>query len=267
MTSAPHQITLRSEFTRVSDVTMHARVAVEPGTEHRTPVVLVHGFVLASRVMAPAGELLAREFPVYLPDLPGFGESDKPPVQTLDQLTEALAGWLEARGIERASFISNSMGCELIINLAVAHPNSVSRMVLQGPSVDPPARSYDGMVGRLMKNMIKERSSELNAIARDDYAKATIPRVVKTAYMTFRDEPEKKLPAIRCPVLVVRAGNDPVISQEWAEQVAALAPQGRLVVIPGYCHTVHFIAPAAFVDVVRPFLFEGERESVAAAAD
>jgi pimeloyl-ACP methyl ester carboxylesterase len=194
--------------------------------------------------------------------MPGFGESDKPPVQTLDQMTEAIEGWLAARGIERASFIGNSMGCELIINLAVAYPHRVARMVLQGPSVDPPARSYDGMAGRLMKNMIKERSSDLNAIAREDYAKATIPRVVKTAFMTFRDEPEKKLPAVQCPVLVVRGGNDPVISQGWAEQVASIPRDGRLLVIPGYCHTIHFIAPGAFVDAIRPFLFEGEREPV-----
>lgn len=212
--------------------------------------------------MAPAAGLLARDFPVYVPDMPGFGDSDKPPAQTLDQMMEAIEGWLQARGIERASFIGNSMGCELIIKLAVAYPHRVARMVLQGPSVDPPARSYDGMAGRLMKNMIKERSSALNDIARDDYAKATIPRVVKTAFMTFKDEPEKKLPAVECPVLVVRGGSDPVISQEWAERVASLPRDGRLIVIPNYAHTVHFIAPSVFVETIRPFLFEGEREEV-----
>jgi 2-hydroxy-6-oxonona-2,4-dienedioate hydrolase len=263
----PSPVTLHSERTIVRDISMHALVAREPGTEHRTPIVLVHGFVLASRVMAPAAQLLAREFPVYCPDMPGFGESDKPPVQTLDQLTEWLDLWLEARGIARASFIGNSMGCELIINLAVARPDRVARIVLQGPSVDPAARSYEAMAGRLMKNMIKERSSALNAIAREDYPKATIPRVVKTAYMTFRDEPEKKLPYVKAPVLIVRAGDDPVVSPEWAEQCAAAAPDGRLIVIPGYCHTVHFVAPEKFVAAIRPFLFEGEndREAVALA--
>lgn len=260
MSSGSSPIALQSEYIGVGDIKMHARVAVEPGTEHRTPIVLIHGFVLASRVMAPAAQLLARDFPVYVPDMPGFGDSDKPPVQTLDQLTEWIARWLDARGIERASFIGNSMGCELIINLAVAHPQRVARLVLQGPSVDPDARSYDGMAGRLMKNMIKERSTALNDIARDDYAKATIPRVVKTAFMTFRDEPEKKLPLIQAPVLVVRAGNDPVISQGWAERCASIVPDGRLIVIPGYCHTIHFIAPEAFVEAIRPFLFEGEKE-------
>lgn len=256
--AASDTITLRSEYADVNGVKIHARVAEEPGTAGRTPIVLVHGFVLASRVMAPAAELLARDFRVYCPDMPGFGESDKPPVQTLDQLTEALEGWLATRGIERASFIGNSMGCELMINLAARYPHRVARMVLQGPSVDPPARSYDAIAGRLMKNMMKERSSALNVIAREDYAKATIPRVVKTAFMTFRDEPEKKLPDVTCPVLVVRAGDDPVISQEWAEKVASLPPDGKLLVIPGYCHTVHFTAPDVFVETIRPFLLEGE---------
>jgi pimeloyl-ACP methyl ester carboxylesterase len=212
--------------------------------------------------MAPAAQLLARDFPVYAPDMPGFGESDKPAAQTLDQLTEWLDAWLGARGIERASFIGNSMGCELIITLGATHPDRVARVILQGPSVDPPARSYDGMAGRLMKNMIKERSSALNEIAREDYAKATVARAVKTAYMTFRDEPEKKLPKITAPVLVVRGGNDPVISPEWAEHCSKIAPNGRLIVVPGYCHTMHFMAPDVFVDTIRPFLFEGEREEL-----
>ena len=38
------------------------------------------------------------------------------------------------------------------------------------------------------------------------------------------------------------------------KEAAALLPAGRLVVIPGSAHIVHFAAPDAFVAVVRPFL-------------
>jgi pimeloyl-ACP methyl ester carboxylesterase len=237
---------------------MHARVAVERGTEARTPVVLIHGFVLASRVMSRAGQLLARDFPVYVPDLPGFGESDKPPTQTLTQAVESLNGWLQARGIERASFIGNSMGCQIMIGLAVTYPQRVARMVLQGPSVEPNARSYDGISSRLMTNMVRERDRALNAIAREDYQSAGLPRVFKTASWAFKDEPEKALPKVQCPVLVIRGDNDPVVSQAWAERCASLPPDGRLINIPDACHTLHFVHAGRFVEAIRPFLFEGE---------
>lgn len=258
-------VTLRSTYTRLGDLSMHARVAVEEGAQGRTPVVLIHGFVLASRVMVPAAQLLARDFPVYLPDLPGFGESDKPPTQSLEQLRDSIDRWMEAVGIERASFVGNSMGCQLIIHLALKYPHRVARMILQGPSVDPPARSVDGMASRLMTNMIKERSRDLNAIARVDYQKAGLPRVFKTAFWVFKDEPERWIQEVCVPVLIVRGGDDPVISQEWAERLAGLAPDGRLVVIPKGCHTLHFVMAEEFVDAIRPFLFEGERERAEAA--
>jgi pimeloyl-ACP methyl ester carboxylesterase len=49
----------------------------------RLPVVLVHGLGLSGRYMLPTAEHLAPHFPVYVPDLPGFGDSEKP-AQTLD---------------------------------------------------------------------------------------------------------------------------------------------------------------------------------------
>ena len=214
--------------------------------------------------MAPAAQILARDFPVYLPDMPGFGESDKPATQTLTQAVDSLDGWLQARGIERASFIGNSMGCQVIITLAVTYPQRVARMVLQGPSVEPNARSVDGMASRLMTNMVRERDRALNAIARTDYHTAGLPRVFKTAFWTFKDEPESKLPKVQCPVLVIRGDDDPVISQQWAERCASLPPDGRLINIPNAGHTLHFVHAGRFVEAIRPFLLEGEAAPVQA---
>ena len=56
------------------------------------------------------------------------------------------------------------------------------------------------------------------------------------------------------PTLVVCSGHDPLVPQDGAEEAAALLPDGRLVIIPGYAHIVHFAAPDGFVAVVHPFL-------------
>ena len=251
--SAP--IELQSEYTSVGELSMHARVAVERGTEARTPVVLVHGFVLASRVMARAWATpcprLSRLFAGFT-GVSGGGATSRRR-RRWSQAVESLNGWLQARGIERASFIGNSMGCQVMIGLAVTYPQRVARMILQGPSVEPNARSYDGISGRLMTNMIRERDHALNAIAREDYQSAGLPRVFRTASWAFKDEPEKALPKVQCPVLVIRGDNDPVVSQDWAERCASLPPDGRLINIPDACHTLHFGAcHYRFVEAIRP---------------
>jgi 2-hydroxy-6-oxonona-2,4-dienedioate hydrolase len=44
----------------------------------RPPVVLVRGLVVSSHYMVPTLKRLAAYHLVYAPDLPGFGESEKP---------------------------------------------------------------------------------------------------------------------------------------------------------------------------------------------
>lgn len=55
-------------------------------------VALVHGLGLSGRYMLPTARHLAPHFPVYVPDLPGFGDSSKP-AKALDvpALADALA--------------------------------------------------------------------------------------------------------------------------------------------------------------------------------
>jgi len=68
---------LQSAWTSIDGLRMHARVSQGPGSP---AMVLVHGLVVSSRYMVPTAERLSPHHPVYVPDLPGFGKSDKPPV-------------------------------------------------------------------------------------------------------------------------------------------------------------------------------------------
>jgi 2-hydroxy-6-oxonona-2,4-dienedioate hydrolase len=56
------------------------------------------------------------------------------------------------------------------------------------------------------------------------------------------------------PTLVIRGEHDPIVPQQWAEEVCRLLPHGSLVVIPGAAHTLNYTEPAAFVSAMHPFL-------------
>lgn len=59
---------LRSQYTTVDGLSMHARVSAEALPEDATVVILVHGLVISSRYMIPTAELLAPVTRVYAPD-------------------------------------------------------------------------------------------------------------------------------------------------------------------------------------------------------
>lgn len=249
---------LESRWVRAGGFHMHYRVSAAPAPRPRVPVVLVHGLAVSSRYLVPTARRLASERDVYLPDLPGYGQSEKPGwALNLPELVDALVAWMEAVGLGRAAFLGNSFGCQIIAELAARHPGLVARAVLVGPTVDPKHRSGPQQVVRWLMNGPWERPS-LFPILVFDTLQAGIPRVVRTFRYMMQDRIEEKLPRMEAPTMVVYGSRDPLIPDRWAEEATRLLPDGRCRVIPGAPHDVNYSASLELARVTRPFLREGE---------
>jgi pimeloyl-ACP methyl ester carboxylesterase len=248
------KIELRDLWIETADGSIYARAAVRHRTVRAASVVLVHGMVVSSRYMVPTAERLAPLCSVYAPDLPGYGRSAKPPRPfVLPELADALERWMSAAGLKRAHLVGNSFGCQIIAEFALRHRARVDRIVLQGPTVDPAARSVARQLLRLVRNSAREPKS-LGFISLADYWAAGLRRVRATIRMALADRIEEKLARIDAPTLVVRGTRDPLVPHEWAARVAALLPRGELAELPGLPHTINYSAPDAFVEAIAPFL-------------
>ena len=244
---------LHPTWTIINGRRSFARVSTDPTREGR-PIVLVHGFGVSGRYLAPTAALLAPKHSVYVPDLPGSGRSDGPSdALAIGELAEFLADWMTALNLPRATLLGNSFGCQIIVEFALRHPGRIERAVLIGPTVDPSTRFPLCLALRLFLDAARERPSEV-VIAIRDYARFGVRRGAQTAAYMIDDPIEKDLPRVMTPTLVVRGGEDPIVMPEWAERVANLLPAGRLVVIPGAAHAVNYDAPAALEEQVERFL-------------
>ncbi|MFE3441423.1 alpha/beta fold hydrolase [Nocardia sp. NPDC059180] len=81
------------------------------------PLVLVHGVGSRRQVWEPIIPALAESFEVIAVDLPGFGESEPLPHTSVATLTDALADFLAAEGIENPHLAGNSMGGGISLEL------------------------------------------------------------------------------------------------------------------------------------------------------
>ncbi len=233
---------------------MHARVSVDPVPRDRLPVILVHGLGMSSRYMIPLAKHLAPHVQVYAPDLPGFGLSDKPcHVLTVRELADALAAWMRANGLERAALVGNSLGCEVLVELALAHPGCVDRLVLQGPTPDPDARGIVRQLLGFLAAALFERWS-LVWVALTDYARSGVRRYVLTARSMIGNRIGEKLPRVAQPTLVVWGTRDYIVPSAFVRRMAGLLPRGSLAVIPGAAHGINYSHPRAFAAVLLPFL-------------
>lgn len=247
---------MKTTLTVVAGVRMHARVSGERASG-RPPVVLVHGLVVSGRYMVPLMDELARSHPVYAPDLPGFGRSEGPArAPDVAGLADALAAWMRAVGLRRAVLVGNSMGCQVITWLVLRHPGLVEKVVLQGPVMDPRARSMPRQVGRFLFDTLREPPA-LIAIEGLDLLRAGAGRSLRTFRHALEDPIEERLPRVRVPALVVHGSRDRISPRRWAEEVARLLPDGRLVDLPGAPHAANYSAPKAFAGAVRSFLAGG----------
>ncbi len=248
---------------RVGGLTVHARVSVGAVPEGRLPVILVHGLGMSSRYMIPLAEHLAPHFRVYAPDLPGFGLSDKPPgALTVRELADALAAWMQALGLERASLVGNSLGCEVLVELALVHPQRVERLVLQGPTPDPEARGLARQIAGFFLIAPFERWS-LAWVALTDYARSGVRRYLRTLNSMVDNQIGEKASRVSRPTLVVWGTRDHIVPHAFVTSLAASLPQGRLAVIPGAAHGMNYSQPEAFTAVLLPFLLAPQEKMAA----
>lgn len=241
----------------VAGARMHTRLLGEG-----PPVVLLHGYGVSGTYMLPLARQLATSFRVLVPDLPGQGKSEpRPGLRSVSELADAFAAWLEAAELERPAVVANSLGCQVVTELAARVPGLVGPLTLVGPTIDPARRQGRHQLFAALRDSARE-PVRLLAIAASDDLGAGMRRLVVTARAAFDDRIEERLPFVEQPAVVVRGGDDRFVSAEWAEQVTALLPDGRLVVVPGEPHAVHFTQPATVAGVVRELLAEEGDEAL-----
>lgn len=217
-----------------------------------TAVVLVHGYGVSSRYLVPLGRTLASACSVYVPDLPGHGRSERPAVAPgIAEHTRALLGWLDAVGLDRPAFVANSLGCQIVTELAARRPDRVGPMVLSGPTVDPARRAGRRQIFAGLRETAREPMSLVGIAARDGVGH-DLRQLRAAARSALDDRMEDRLPSIGQRAVIVHGERDAFVSREWAERVASLLPRGRLVVVAGEPHAVPYTRP----DVVAGIVFE-----------
>lgn len=218
-----------------------------------TPFVLVHGAVISGRYMVPTASRLAATRHVFVPDLPGFGVSDDPP-QPLDipQLALALRDWMDAAGIARAHLLGNSMGAQVIADLAVHHPARAASLVLVGPTVDRSARTRLQQLWRLALDAPRERLSLIPLHVRD-IVRAGWRFATSTLDIALDDRIEDKLPRVSAPTLIVCGDRDPLAPERWCRWLAGQSPTAHVEVIPGP-HALNYSRPDELVACVERWM-------------
>ncbi len=100
------------------------------------PLLLLHGFTGRGTSWGSHVAAFAERFRAIVVDLPGHGRSGigEPWRMTVEQAANDLDEILTRLGGAPANVLGYSLGARIALQLAVAHPEDVARLVLESPS-------------------------------------------------------------------------------------------------------------------------------------
>lgn len=221
------------------------------------PVLLLHGLGVSGRYFMPLARVLAARRHVIVPDLPGWGRSERPSRPLgVGGAADLLAELLRQRGQGAVAIVANSFGCQVALMLAQGRPELVGPLTLVGPTVDPRYRSWSVHAVRLALDSLREPPAMWRILVAD-YARMGSRRLTATAHAALEDRPEDRVATLRQPVLVVRGERDAICTLEWAAECASRAPRGSFAPVRKAAHAAHFSHPRVVARLVESFLEEG----------
>ena len=116
----------------VDDLTVFYR---EAGAADAPTLLLLHGFPSSSHMFRDLIPLLADDFHLVAPDLPGFGKSAMPaPAEfeyTFDHLAEVIDHFTEVIGLDRFAIYVFDYGAPVGFRIAAGHPDRITAIISQ----------------------------------------------------------------------------------------------------------------------------------------
>jgi len=229
---------------------------LSPAVPGALPIVHVHGFGISGTYLMPTARLLAERATNVVPDLPGYGKSERWGYTLgIPALAVALLKMLDDFGLEKVVLVGNSMGCPVSLELAHAAPDRVDRLVL----VSPAGGVHNQGLGKAIRQLARDGARESPRMARvavPDYFKFGPINTWNTFAELTRFPSLERLLKATVPTLVVIGSKDPLMAPPHrVREIARLAgPQITVALIEGAAHAINFSHPGELSHVIGSWL-------------
>ena len=250
------------------------------------PLVLMHGLRDYAYYWQDCANRLLDEFHIFAPDLRGHGESEAAPGGYLVwALASDLARFVDKIGLQRFDLVGLSLGSR--VSMAYARESSLRLKHLALVDMGPQMARV-GAVG-LKKDMTSKADRPPSSFSLDEaqsfYRKqwpslddASIERLIQNSLVqgddgTYANRYDRRLADVttkaaipeidflwdslthvRCPALVARGENSPILDDDISSRMVRSLPDGRLYVFEDTGHSLPRLAPERFADLIRSFL-------------
>lgn len=255
----------------------------EAGSGH--PIIMIHGTgpgATGWSNFAPNIKELSGKYRCIAVTMPGWGESTPQSLETGRDQPEAIRQLMETLGIERATFVGNSMGGMISLRVTALYPEKITHLITMGsgaPGVNvmAPGAISEGMrilvdayadpspqnFKRLVQIMCYDSSFATDELA-EQRSKAAwqFPEHNKNWLDLWQAGTTQAgfgelVPALQrseVPALVIHGRNDKTVPYEASLRIVSMIPNSRMVLLNRCGHWAQLEHAAEFNRMVDDFI-------------
>jgi pimeloyl-ACP methyl ester carboxylesterase len=259
-------------------------VAVQAaGRPDRPPMILLHGFPSNRHLWRHCLPRLAEAHRVYAPDLPGYGDSDKPRGVRYNAAfyTAFLNDLRQALDLEPFSLVAHDIGGMVALNFAVRYPEALSHLIVMDttPYADWPrvlqvmAARAQTRVGsfwftrrrtfrKVLRQWLVHRPEAISDARAERFRRPWIRNAAgrRAFRQALRPGPDEwavsphALHHLGIPTLVLWAAEDRIMPVSIGRRLSEDIPGARFVAVPGCGHFLQEENPGAVTDQILAFI-------------
>jgi pimeloyl-ACP methyl ester carboxylesterase len=219
------------------------------------PLVIVHGGGGGANAWKKSLEILAENYTVYAPDLPGFGRSQSIHDRFMvSEYVDFLEDFTSALGLEDFYLVGHSVGGGLALSYALDHPRKVKRLVLVsslflGSEIalwarylsTPKLTRYLGEAGLTVFDSMSRLAGHVGYTEKITPPFTRVQMAIGRGIMNLKGQTNilaDRLMELMMPTLLVWGARDPIVPARHAWAAADIIPDCRVHVFEGCGHHV-----------------------------
>jgi len=236
-------------------------------------VVLVHGLGASAERWNGIIPEFSKKFRVIVPDLLGFGYSEKPIVDYTPQFfARSLYEFLENIGINKTSLIGSSLGGLVVAEFASTYPKKIDKIILVSPAgmMKQPTPALAAYISAALyptqKNvqnafqMMTTGNKKIPSEVTDNFKDRMLLPNAKMSFISTllglknANEIAETLSRITVPTLILWGKKDRVIPIKYADDFVKVIKNCKYIKMKGCGHTPYVEDPKRFARIALDFL-------------
>ena len=229
------------------------------------PLLILHGWGSNSEKWQKVANLLTENgIKVIIPDLPGFGESQKPTrAWGLADYCEFVQKFVESLNLEKFYLLGHSFGGAIAVKYSLKFPKKIEKLFLVGAACfrrKTLRKKLFYLISKILKifSFLPFYSFLRKGFYRFVVRKSDYPYsegIMKEIYLKIiKEDLSDVLAKVEVPTIIIWGEKDKVKTLEEGRLINREIENSKLEVIPGANHELHRKVPEKLSEVILKFL-------------